>query len=153
MMPNPWLILGGVGMALFLTVSAYFYGCHVTNIARDKAALTAQLEATEAARQKEHNWQAALDAAQSQLAKERQDAQTRENKLRADIDDGARQLRIAVSRNSMPGDTKGTGGSDVEALELAPSARSAYSNLRASIIENANALKACQGYVRAVGGE
>jgi hypothetical protein len=152
MIPNPWVILGGVLTALALTVGGFLYGAHVTNTSRDAEALTAQLKATEQARAIEQGWQAKLDASQSQLAKERQDAQARESSLRADIDSGARQLRIAIARQQLPGNPEGSSGSNDETAELAPSARSAYSNLRTAIIETEQSLNACQGYVRAIGG-
>jgi prophage endopeptidase len=152
MIPNPWLILGAVGVAIAATIGGYFYGCHVTNTARDASALKARLAATEAARDKEQGWQAALNASQAQLAKERHDAQARENKLRADIDAGARRLRIAVRQQRLPGDPEGPTGSHDTSIELAPSARAAYFDLRAGLKRDTEALKACQGYVRAIGG-
>lgn len=151
MIPNPWIILGALATAIALTVGAFFYGCHVTNTARDAEALTAQLKATEQARQIEQGWQAKLNASQSQLAKERQDAQARESSLRADIDSGARKLRIAIARQQLPGDSQSTSGSNDTTAELAPSARSGYYNLRAAIIQTEQSLKACQGFVRSIG--
>lgn len=153
MIPNPWVILGAVGVALSLTVGAYFYGCHVTNTARDAEALTAQLEATEAARVKEQRWQAKLNASQAELAKERQDAQNRESSLRADIDTGARKLRIAIAKQHLSGDPESAPGSDDATAELAPEARRNYYDFRAAIITTEAALKSCQGYVRAIGAD
>ena len=151
MIPNPWIILGALATAIALTLGAFFYGCHVTNTARDAEALTAQLKATEQARQIEQGWQAKLDASQSQLAKERQDAQARESSLRADIDSGARKLRIAIVKQRMSGDTQSASGSNDTSAELAPEARRAYSDLRAAITTDEQSLKACQGFVRSIG--
>lgn len=153
MIPNPWLILGAVGVALSLIVGAYFYGVHTTNTSRDKSALTAQLKAAEATRLKEAEWRTALDASQSALTKERQDAQKRESTLRADIDTGARKLRIAISRQQLPDGSEGTSGSDDATAELSANSRSIYFRLRAAIIADTQTINACQGYVRAIGAD
>ena len=152
MIPNPWLILGAVGVTLSLIAGAFFYSQHVTNTARDAEALTAQLEATEKARATEQDWQAKLNASQAALTKERQDALKRESSLRADIDTGARKLRIAITKQRVSSDPGGTSGSDDTTAELAPSARAAYHDLRAAIIADTQTINACQGYVRAIGG-
>ena len=152
-MLNPWLILGAVGVALSLIVGAYFYGVHTTNTSRDAEALTAQLEATEKARATEQDWQAKLNASQAALTKERQDALKRESTLRADIDTGARKLRIAITKQRVSSDTEGTSGSDDATAELSPEARRAYTNLRAAIIADTQTINACQGYVRAIGAD
>ncbi len=153
MIPNPWLILGAAGAALSLIVGAYFYGQHVNDTARDAEALTAQLEAAEKARATEQDWQAKLNASQAALTKERQDAQKRESTLRADIDTGARKLRIAIAKQQLPDGSEGTSGSDDATAELSPTSRRAYSNLRAAIITDAQTINACQGYVRAIGAD
>lgn len=152
MIPNPWLILGAVGVAIALIVGAYFYGVHTTNTSRDAEALTAQLEATEKARATEQDWQAKLNASQAALTKERQDALKRESTLRADIDSGARKLRIAISRQQLSDNPEGSSGSDDTTAELAPEVRRHYFDFRAAIVTTEEALKACQGYVRAIGG-
>lgn len=153
MIPNPWLILGAVGVALSLIVGAYFYGVHTTNTSRDAEALTAQLEATEKARATEQDWQAKLNASQAALTKERQDALKRESSLRADIDTGARKLRIAITKQQLPDGSEGTSGSDDATGELAPSARSTYYRIRDAIIADTQTINACQGYVRAIGAD
>jgi len=151
MIPNPWVILGGVLALIGVALGGYFYGCHVTNVSRDASALADQLKATEHARQIEQDWQAKLDASQSQLAKERQDAQARESSLRADIDSGARKLRIAIVKQRMSGNSQSTSGGNDTTAELAPEARRAYSDLRAAISQDEQSLKACQGFVRSIG--
>lgn len=153
MIPNPWLILGAVGVALSLIVGAYFYGVHTTNTSRDAEALTAQLEATKKARATEQDWQAKLNASQAALTKERQDALKRESSLRADIDTGARKLRIAITKQRVSSDTEGTSGSDDATGELAPSARSTYYRIRDAAKLNMDTTNACQGYVRAIGAD
>lgn len=153
MIPNPWLILGGVGVALSLIVGAFFYGQHVNDTARDAEALKAQREATEKARQIEQDWQTKLNASQAELTKERQDAQKRESNLRADIDAGTRKLRIAISKQQLPSDPEGTTGGNDTTAELAPSARSAYYRIRDAARLNMDTIKACQGYVRALGAD
>jgi len=152
MIPNPWLILGAVGVALSLIVGAYFYGVHTTNTSRDKSALTAQLKAAEATRLKEAEWRTALDASQSELAEERANHAKQEAALRNDIDTGARKLRIAIAKQQLPDGSEGTSGSDDATAELAPEARRHYFDFRAAIVTTEEALKACQGYVRAIGG-
>ncbi|MGB3808636.1 MAG: lysis system i-spanin subunit Rz [Parvibaculum sp.] len=84
------------------------------------------------------------------VQKEIQDAKLVEDKLRADVDSGARKLRIAVAAASLPGHPGTTSGSDDNTVELAASARSAYYDLRAEINQDQATINACQAYARAV---
>lgn len=147
---NPWIIIGFIGAIGIAVAGGYAKGVSATNAKWEASNTKAQLEREVAARATEHRWQAQLSDLTEQLEKERKDAKTREDQLRADVNDGARKLRIAVGRVSMPGTASATGGRDGDAAELAPEARRAYFDLRASIIENQQALAACQGYVASI---
>lgn len=145
-----------IAVGLFLLALAsgsYFKGRADVNNARDAADLAEQVKQEQAARATEQDWQAKLDASQSQLAKERNDAQKRESTLRADIDTGARKLRIAISRQQLPDGSEGTSGSNDATAELSPTSRRAYHDLRAAIIADTQTINACQGYVRAIGAD
>lgn len=143
-----------IAVGLFLLALAsgsYFKGrADVTN-ERDAADLAAQVKQEQAARATEQDWQAKLNASQDALTKERQDALKRESTLRADIDTGARKLRIAISKQRVSSDPEGTSGSDDATAELSANSRSIYFRLRAAIIADTQTINACQGYVRAIG--
>lgn len=145
-----------IAVGLFLLALAsgsYFKGrADVTN-ARDAADLARLIQQEQAARAIEQDWQAKLNASQAALTKERQDALKRESSLRADIDTGARKLRIAITKQRVSSDTEGTSGSDDATAELSPTSRRAYTNLRAAIIADTQTINACQGYVRAIGAD
>lgn len=145
-----------IAVGLFLLALAsgsYFKGRADVNNARDAADLTKQVQQEQAARATEQDWQAKLNASQSALTKERQDALKRESTLRADIDTGARKLRIAITKQRVSSDTEGTSGSDDATGELAPSARSTYYRIRDAAKLNMDTTNACQGYVRAIGAD
>lgn len=146
------LILIMLVAALGLAVGAFFYGCHVTDTARDAEALTAQLKAEEDRRVIEAEWRKKLDASQAELAKEKANAAKREADLRSAVELGARKLRIAVERKSVPANPDGLCGGDDASLELSREARQAYFDLRAAIIQDTQTINACQAYVRSIGG-
>lgn len=147
---NPWAIIGFIAALGIAVAGGYAKGVYVTDAKWEASTTKAQLEREQTARATEHDWQAKLAALDVSHQKEMQDAKFREDQLRADVDDRTRQLRIAVSRNNVPGAASASGGGDGGTAELAPEARRAYFDLRASIIENQQALAACQGYVAAI---
>lgn len=147
---NPWLIIGLMVAALAIGAAGYAKGHGDANTAWEARTAAAQLASEQKARDTETAWRARLAALDAQHEKERRDAKALEDKLRADIDLGARKLRIAVSRNSVPGDPQAPGAGGSEDLELSPASRQAYHDLRASIIENRQTLDACQGYAEAI---
>ncbi|HUD52795.1 lysis system i-spanin subunit Rz [Parvibaculum sp.] len=148
---NPWAILGIVLGVLFVGFMAYERGYAEGNA--DRKALTdeAAVAASEQARAKERGLQAQIDALSAQLEKERHENEIREAALRADVADGKRRLSVrAACPARVPGDPGAAGSGDDAAVELAPEARRAYFDLRAAIIADDRALRACQGYAAAV---
>lgn len=92
---------------------------------------------------------AALD---KQLVKVNHDAKIEQDRLKRDIDTGARKLRIngiciATSSGSVPSETGATGIGYASTIELAPEARQDYYDLRAGIQNDQAALTTLQNYV------
>lgn len=144
-----------VALAVAALAGSFLY-VHARGVARGEANIRAEwtaanLEASEAARAREKTWSLKLAVAQRALEQERQEHAKREADLRRDVELGTRKLLILAQRPG-GGNTDGTGGSDAEPVELSRSSRQAYFDLRAGIVLDTDTLKACQAYVRAIGG-
>lgn len=150
---NPWIILGIVVAFVAAVTGAHIRGVSVGEANVHAEWTAARLADTEAARDQEKTWLRKLAVAQRELEKERQEHAKREADLRRDVELGNRKLLILAQRpERQPGDTDSAAGSDAVAVELSPVARQAYYDLRAGIIRDADTLKSCQAYVRAIGG-
>ena len=92
-----------------------------------------------------------IDAHYSQ---ELTDAKAINNELRDAVDSGTRRLHILGRRPAscpaVPGTTDDTSVGDGAAIELHPTARRAYFNLRAGLTSDTAKLAACQGILRAL---
>ena len=98
--------------------------------------------------------QAQLAALDAQYTKELNDAQAKNGELRTAVDAGARRLHILAKRPThcpaVSGTADDTSLGDGAAVELAPTARRAYFNLRAGVTSDTAKLAACQQLLRAV---
>lgn len=148
---NPWLIVAALAGAIAIGAAGYAKGHSDAATAAQATAAALAADNERKTRETEHVWQGRVDALSAQLEKERQDAKAREARLRADIDAGKRSLRIGARcpvRNAEA--TGAAGGRDDAAVELSAEARQAYFDLRAAIISDDHALRACQAYVRSL---
>lgn len=149
---NPWLIVAALAGAIAIAAAGYAKGHSDAATAAEASASQLAAQNERKAREAEHVWQEKVDALSAQLEKERQDAKAREDRLRADVDAGKRSLRVSARCPVRP-DTQAAGaagGRDDAAVELSGEARQAYFDLRAAIISDDHALRACQAYVRSL---
>ena len=82
------------------------------------------------------------------------DAKADADRLRDDVDSGTRRLLILGKRpascDAVPTTTHGTGMGDGATIELDPTARRAYFNLRDGLTSDTKALLACQDILRSL---
>jgi prophage endopeptidase len=119
-----------------------------------KTLSNAATQASEAAREKERTWQAQLAAADQRHAEELARANQETNRLRAAVDASAVQLRVravcSADTSHLPGAAPAAGVDDGTTVELAPSARSAYFDLKAGIERDQQIIRGMQSYIRAL---
>lgn len=109
-------------------------------------------------RDKEKTWADDVADIKAQHAKDVDHDKSIEDALRAAVDAGARKLRIAGvcasgDHSATSKNTDGTGGGDGATVELDPDSRQAYFELRDAIERDTRTIKACQSYVKSVGGD
>lgn len=148
---NPWLIVAALAGAIAIGAGGYAKGHSDAATAAEASAAKLAADNERKARETEHMWQGRVDALQAQLEKDKRDADAREALLRADVDAARRSLRISARCPVAGTETPGTaGGGDGGPVELSTEARQAYFDLRAAIISDDRALRACQAYVRSL---
>jgi len=118
-----------------------------------ESAERAAREALVAARLQEQSWAMRLHQLQTQFDQETRDAEAENRKLRADIDTGARRLRIqgmCPAGAGEPANPAAAASGHAAAIELAPDARQAVLDLREALMRDQRALRACQAYAREI---
>lgn len=107
------------------------------------AAMTAQHQQTE--------WQTKASQIDHQHTQELQHAQEIIRQLRADVDTGARQLRVhATCTTGVPTATAAAGVDHAGACQLAAPARSAYFALAEGLATQRQQLAACQAFISSI---
>jgi len=154
------------GLAALLSGSAVFYvsdAIGARRLAQGRLAFAQYREETErasraalvAVRAREAAWAIRLHQLQTQFDQETRDAEAENRKLRADIDTGARRLRIqgmCPAIHGEPADPAAATSRAAAAIELAPDAGRAVLDLREAIMRDQRALRACQAYAREISG-
>lgn len=146
------LFLGG-------TWAAYRHGAEVTDSTwlakweREVAEQSVRLAAlTQQARDAEQAKTKAIGEIERRYAQELNDAKVANDRLRDDVDSGAKRLRILARRPAscpaVPGATDGAELDTDTAVELAPTARRSYFRLRDAITSDTSKLRACQQILR-----
>lgn len=110
-------------------------------------------EALIAARMQEQGWAMRVHQLQTKFDQETRDAEAENRKLRADIDTGARRLRIqgmCPASDGEPANSAASASRHATTIELAPDARRVVLDLREAILRDQRALRACQAYAREI---
>lgn len=140
----PYAVCLLLGLAIGWQVQAWRYGAKISAINEAHAVATAK--AATAAQQETARLQGRIAEIDTAKTKELDHAREDNRRLGAAVADGSRRLRIATQPRPacVPGTASGAGVDPAPSAELGASARQAYFDLRAGLIEQHAQLEACQ---------